>query len=83
MAPYEARYGRKCQTPLCWTKLGERWILGPELVTKTESIIRLIQYRLKATFDRQKSYMDLKQKDIEYSIGDQVFLKVSSWKKVL
>ena len=24
MAPYEALYGRKCITPLCWTKLSER-----------------------------------------------------------
>ncbi|KAG8502945.1 hypothetical protein CXB51_000734 [Gossypium anomalum] len=31
----------------------------------------------------QKSYADLKRKDIEYSVGDMVFLKVSPWKKVL
>ena len=32
MAPYEALYGRKCRSPICWTKVGERKILGPELV---------------------------------------------------
>ncbi|XP_052888065.1 uncharacterized protein LOC128296663 [Gossypium arboreum] len=36
MAPYEAMYGRKFRTPLCWTELGERRILGPELVSETE-----------------------------------------------
>ncbi|XP_012442018.1 uncharacterized protein LOC105767033 [Gossypium raimondii] len=36
MAPYEALYGRKCHTPLCWTELGERWVLGPKLVSKME-----------------------------------------------
>ncbi|KAG8490789.1 hypothetical protein CXB51_014001 [Gossypium anomalum] len=33
--------------------------------------------------DRQKSYADLKRKDIEYRVGDKVFLKVSPWKKIL
>ena len=31
MAPYEALYGRKCRSPLCW-KIGERQLTGPELV---------------------------------------------------
>ncbi|KAK5777712.1 hypothetical protein PVK06_045679 [Gossypium arboreum] len=39
--------------------------------------------RLKAAFDRQKSYIDLKRQDIEYLVGDKVFLNVSPWKKVL
>ncbi|KAA3484352.1 reverse transcriptase [Gossypium australe] len=38
---------------------------------------------LRATSDQQKSYSDLKRKDIELTIGDRVFLKVSPWKKVL
>ncbi|KAA3465884.1 pol protein [Gossypium australe] len=32
---------------------------------------------------RQKSYADLKRKEIEFQVGDKVFLKVSPWKKVL
>ena len=35
MAPYEALYGRKCRSPICWTEVGERQILGPELVQQT------------------------------------------------
>ncbi|KAG8483030.1 hypothetical protein CXB51_021959 [Gossypium anomalum] len=38
---------------------------------------------LSETSDRQKSYADLKRRDIEYQVGDKVFLKVSPWKKVL
>ena len=30
MAPYEALYGRKYRTPLCWTKLSETKVIGPE-----------------------------------------------------
>ncbi|XP_017635890.1 uncharacterized protein LOC108477936 [Gossypium arboreum] len=83
MAPYEALYGRRCHTPSCWNKLGERHTLGPKLVSNTEDNIRLIRDRLMAASDRQKSYANLKRKEIEYSVGDFVFLKVSPWKKVL
>ena len=39
--------------------------------------IDLIHSRLKAAQDIQKSYADLKRKDMEYSVGDKVFLKIS------
>ena len=32
MAPFEALYGRKCRTPVCWDEVGERRLIGPELV---------------------------------------------------
>lgn len=83
MASYEALYGRKCRTPLCQTELGERQVLGPKLVFESEDKVKLIRDRLKATSDRQKSYTNLKRRDIEYSVGDYVFLKVSPQKKVL
>ena len=83
MEPYEALYGRRCRTPSCWTELGERQVLGPELVADTEAKVRIIRDRLKEASDRQKSYADLKCKEIEYSVGDMVFLKVSPWKKIL
>ncbi|XP_016751636.1 uncharacterized protein [Gossypium hirsutum] len=83
MAPYEALYCRKCQTPLCWTELGERRVLGIELVFKTKDNVKLIWDGLKVAFDREKSYADFKRHDIEYFVGEFVFLKVSQWKKVL
>ncbi|XP_052481216.1 uncharacterized protein LOC128035500 [Gossypium raimondii] len=58
MAPYEALYGRKCRTLLFWTELRERWVLGPELVFKTEDKVRLIRAHLKAASDRQKSSVE-------------------------
>ena len=83
MAPYEALYGRKCRTPLCWTELDEKQVLGPELIQENEDKVRLIRDRLKAASDRQKSYVDLKRREIEFQVGDLVFLKVSPWRKVL
>ncbi|KAL5849950.1 hypothetical protein ACOSQ4_007963 [Xanthoceras sorbifolium] len=83
MAPYEALYGRKCRTPLCWTELGEDKLVGPDVIRQTEEKVKIIKDRLKAASDRQKSYADLKRRDIEYVVGDRVFLKVSPWKKIL
>ena len=42
-----------------------------------------MQQRLKTESDRQKSYADLKGNDIEYEVGNKVFLKVSSWRNIL
>ncbi|XP_016704283.1 uncharacterized protein [Gossypium hirsutum] len=41
MAPYEALYGHKCCMPTYWIKLGERRVLGPELVSDTEEKLEL------------------------------------------
>ena len=83
MAPYEALYGRKCRTPLCWTELSEKKIIGPDLIQETEEKVKMIRERLKVATDRQKSYADMKRKDSRYEIGEKVFLKVSPWKKVM
>ena len=83
MAPYEALYGRKCRTPLFWTELGESKISGVDLIRDAEQKVKVIRESLKVSTDRQKSYADLKRKDIEYQVGDKVFLKVSPWKKIL
>ena len=63
MAPYEALYGRKCRTPICWIELNEHKLIGPNIVKETEENFCVIQQRLNAASDRQKSYADLKRKD--------------------
>ena len=42
MAPYKALYGRKCRTPLCWTKLSKKKIIGPNLIQETEEKVTMI-----------------------------------------
>ena len=83
MAPYEALYGRKCITPLCWIELSEKKIIGPNLIQETEKKVKVIRERLKVATDRKKSYVDMRRKDIRYEIGEKVFLKVSPWNKVM
>lgn len=35
MTPFEALYGRKCRTPLCWFEVGEKSLIGPQLIEET------------------------------------------------
>ena len=66
MPPFEALYGRKCRSPLYWDEVGERKILGPELVQQTKEKIELIRQRLVAAQYRQSKYADQHRKDIEF-----------------
>ncbi|GJZ22379.1 putative reverse transcriptase domain-containing protein [Tanacetum coccineum] len=59
-APYEALYGRKCRSPMCWAKVGEAQLTGLELIQETTEKIVLIKQRMQAAQDRQKSYADRK-----------------------
>ncbi|GJU26077.1 putative reverse transcriptase domain-containing protein [Tanacetum coccineum] len=64
--PFEALYGRKCRSPVCWTEVGEAQLLGPELIQETTEKIVQIKQRMQAAHDRQKSYVDLKRKPMEF-----------------
>ncbi|GJW36354.1 reverse transcriptase domain-containing protein [Tanacetum coccineum] len=59
-APYEALYGRKCRSPVCWAEVGEAQLTGPGLIQETTEKIVLITQRMQAAQDRQKSYFDRK-----------------------
>ena len=82
-APFEALYGRKCRTPVCWSEVGENQLSGPEIVQETTDKIIQIHERLKTARDRQKSYADKRRRPLEFQVGDRVLLKVSPWKGVV
>ncbi|GJV03607.1 putative reverse transcriptase domain-containing protein [Tanacetum coccineum] len=82
-APFEALYGRKCRSPVCWAEVGEVQLTGPEIVQETTEKIIQIKQRRQAARDRQKSYADLKRKPMEIQVRDKVMLKVSPWKGVV
>ncbi|KAL0349962.1 UNVERIFIED_CONTAM: Transposon Ty3-G Gag-Pol polyprotein [Sesamum radiatum] len=83
MAPYEALYGKKCRSPICWDIEGLRQLEGPELVQQMVDKIQIVKKCLKAAQDRQKSYVDKHRREIEYDVGEKVFLKVSPWRGIL
>ncbi|XP_027368371.1 uncharacterized protein LOC113874343 [Abrus precatorius] len=76
MVPFEALYGRRCRTPLCWYETGENLILGPEVVQQTTEKVKMIQEKMRTAQSRQKSYYDRRRKPLEFQTGDHVFLRV-------
>ncbi|GJX14209.1 putative reverse transcriptase domain-containing protein [Tanacetum coccineum] len=82
-APFEALYGRKCRSPVCWSEVGDAQLTGPEMIRETTEMIVQIKNRLLATRSRQKSYADVRRKPLEFEVGDKVMLKVSPWKGVV
>jgi len=52
MAPFKALYGRKCQTPLMWSKVGERSLFGLDMIKEAEEQVAKVQENLKAAQSR-------------------------------
>ncbi|GKB33724.1 putative nucleotidyltransferase, ribonuclease H [Tanacetum coccineum] len=81
-APFELLYGRKCRAPICWDEVGEHLIEGPELIKITNEKVAVAKEKLKEARSRQKSYADKHRHDLEFQVGDRVFLKVSPFRGV-
>ncbi|GKE46138.1 putative reverse transcriptase domain-containing protein [Tanacetum coccineum] len=39
-APFEALYGQKCNSPVCWAEVGEAQLTGPDLIQETTKELR-------------------------------------------
>ncbi|GJX47265.1 putative reverse transcriptase domain-containing protein [Tanacetum coccineum] len=77
-APFEALYGRKCRSPVCWAEVGQVQLTGPDLVPETTEKIIQIKQRMQTARDRQKSYADKKRKPMDFQVGDKVLEKVGA-----
>ncbi|GJU74446.1 putative reverse transcriptase domain-containing protein [Tanacetum coccineum] len=53
-APFEALYGRKCRSPVCWAEVGDVQLTGPEIIHETTKKIVKIRQHLQAARDRAK-----------------------------
>ncbi|WVZ80752.1 hypothetical protein U9M48_028205, partial [Paspalum notatum var. saurae] len=71
MAPFEALYGRRCRTPLNWSKPGERVIFGPDLVTQAEE-----------QHGSTEELLDKRRRPLVFQKDDHVYLRVSPMKGV-
>jgi hypothetical protein len=83
MSPFEALYGRKCNTPVSWDNPADRVVLGPEFLKDMENQMVRIRKNLKATQDRQKIYADNNRTTREFKVGEHVILKVNPKKSYL
>ncbi|GJQ92593.1 hypothetical protein Tco_0003732 [Tanacetum coccineum] len=70
--PFEALYGRKCRSPVCWAEVGQVQLTHPELIQETTEKIIQIKQRMQVARDRQKSYADLKRKPMEFQVLEKV-----------
>ena len=59
-----------------WTEVQESSITGPDLIRDTFKKVSLIRQRLLTAQIRQKSYVDVRRRPLEFEVGDHVFLKV-------
>ena len=71
------------QNTVVLDELSEKKVISPDLIQEIEEKVKMIKERLKVATNRQKSYADMKRKDIRYEIDEKLFLKVSPWKKVM
>ncbi|WVZ80151.1 LOW QUALITY PROTEIN: hypothetical protein U9M48_027650 [Paspalum notatum var. saurae] len=76
-SPFEALYGRRCRTPLFWNQTGEKQVFGPDLIKDAEQQIKMVRENLRVAQSRQKSYADVRRRDLTFKVDDFVYLKVS------
>ncbi|XP_020100809.1 uncharacterized protein LOC109718781 [Ananas comosus] len=83
MALFEALYGKRCRSLIHWSEMGERVTFGPDVVREAEEKVRLARQRLAAVQSRQKSYAGKRRRELEFTVGDRVFVKVSPMRGVM
>eukprot|EP00253_Pinus_taeda_P030831 PITA_30831 len=52
MIPFEASYGRRCKTPISWSDLVNRVLIGPNILANMEHEMKVINKNLKELEDR-------------------------------
>ena len=77
MAPFEKLYGRRCRSPFGSFDIGESSILFPEIIHEALEKVIMIMDRLSTADTRQKFYVDKRRRDLEFEVGDRVYLKIS------
>ncbi|XP_070039725.1 uncharacterized protein [Nicotiana tomentosiformis] len=77
IALFEALYGRICRCPIGGFEIGEAKLIGPLLVHLAMEKVKIIKDQLETSQSHQKSYSDVRRRDLQFKKDDWVFLKVS------
>ncbi|XP_075475632.1 uncharacterized protein LOC142507891 [Primulina tabacum] len=83
MDSYEELYGRNCRSSIHWDEVFERVEFGPDLIKQTTELVVKIRDRMKTAQSRQKSYADKWRRELEFAVGDHLFVKVAPMKGVM
>jgi hypothetical protein len=92
MAPYEALYGRKCRSPICWDEVGVRKILGPEkYIPEPSHVLSYDQLQIKddlsyeevpiEILDRKEHMLRIKSIPLVKVLWKNHALKEASWER--
>ncbi|WMV38161.1 hypothetical protein MTR67_031546 [Solanum verrucosum] len=66
-----------------WFEVGEVALIGTKLVHEAMEKVQLIRKRCKTTQSWQKSYIDVRRRDLEFDVNDWVYLKILPFKGVI
>jgi hypothetical protein len=77
MLPFQALYGRSCRLQLHWDQLGEKQVFRLDILLEAEENIKMVRENLKIAQSRQRSYADMRKRELSFEVGDFVYLKVS------
>nr|GEZ89897.1 putative reverse transcriptase domain-containing protein [Tanacetum cinerariifolium] len=72
VASFEALYGQKCRSPICWAEVRDIQLMGPEIIHETTEKIMQIRQRLQAARDRQRSYTNVRRKPLEIEVDNRI-----------
>jgi hypothetical protein len=81
-APYESLYGRKCISPLCREVPSERLLVGLDWVQQTHDTVHQIRQNMLTAQSQQKSYADVRGRDLEFAVSDEVLTRCPRQKEL-
>ncbi|GJZ46641.1 hypothetical protein Tco_0594237 [Tanacetum coccineum] len=70
-APFEALYGRKCRSPICWAEAGDRQLTGPEIIYETtEKIVQIKSLIMESLVKKKQkgAILELKRRHLKNTI---------------
>ena len=74
MTPFKELYGSTCRSPLGWFEVGESSLLGPKMLYIALEKVWVIKDRFKTAYNRQKFDANDRIIDLEFEVGDMVYL---------
>ncbi|WVZ64378.1 hypothetical protein U9M48_013901 [Paspalum notatum var. saurae] len=81
-SPFEVLYGKRCRTPLSWNQTGEKQVVGPDIIQDAEQQLRIVEENLRVVQSRQRSYADVRRRDLSFKVDDHAYLKVSPMRDI-
>nr|GEW95345.1 putative reverse transcriptase domain-containing protein [Tanacetum cinerariifolium] len=70
-APFEALYGRKCRSPICWAEVEDRPLIGPEIIHETTEKIVQIKSHIQAAWQLSRVHSTFHVSKLKKCMADE------------